>query len=252
MEVGLGALACATTCLLYTSYFTTLSYLLPLWSSVAGATVLAGVAALRRWRASATLLTAALGFVVLAVFVVFTSTLSFGVPTVRTAADLGAGLVRGWARMLTVSLPAEDTGELLVTPAVITWSAAFLATTLVLRTRTVLVPLVPPLLALVVGLLFTATRTDSGLLVTAVFLVTVLSLVLVRSSHLDNNALDSIGATDQPDQQHQIRKPASGSGLRLVVGRGVVGVPIILVAALVGIGGVGLVPVATGDERFDP
>lgn len=251
-EVGLGALACATTCLLYTSYFTTLSYLLPLWSSVAGAAVLAGVAALGRWRANATLLAAALGFVVLAVFGVFTSTLSFGVPTVHTAVELGAGLVRGWARMLTVSLPAEATGELLVTPAVITWSAAFLVTTLALRTRSVLVPLVPPLLALVVALLFTATRTDSGLLVTAVFLVTVLSLVLVRSSRLDSNALDSIGAADQPDQQRQVRKPASGGGLRLVAGRGVVGVPIVLAAALVGIGGVGLVPVATGDERFDP
>jgi len=252
MEVGLGALACATTSLLYTSYFTGLSYLLPLLTAAAGGGVLAGVAALRRWRVGATWLTAVLGFVMLAVFVVFTSTLSFGVPTGHTATEFGAGLVRGWARMLTVSLPAEATGELLVTPALITWSAAFLATTLALRTRSVLVPLLPPLLALVVGLLFTADRTNSSLPVTAVFLVTVLTLILVRSSRLDSTNLDSIDVAGQPHQEHQGRESASGNQLQLLRGRAIVGVPIVFAAALVGIGGLGLVPVATGDERFDP
>jgi len=250
-EAGLGTLACASTTLFYTSYFTGLSYLPALLSAAAGGAILAGVAALRRWRAGATGLTAVLGFVGLAVVGVFTSTLSLGVPPERTATELGAGLVRGWARMLTVSLPAEVTDELLVTPAVITWSAAFLATTLVLRTRWVLVPLLPPLLALVVGLLFTAGRTDSGLPVTAVFLVTVLTLILVRSSRLDSTDLDGTGADGQPHQEHQGLEPAFGSRLRLLAGRAAAGGPIVLVAVLVGIGGAGLVPVATGAERFD-
>lgn len=245
-EVGLGTLACATTTLLYTSYFTGLSYLLPLLTAAVGGAVLAGVAALRHWRAGATLLAAVLGFVVLAVFGVFTSTLTFGVPTVDTAAELGSGLVRGWARMLSVSLPADITGELLVTPAVITWSAAFLATTLALRTRSVLAPLLPSLVALVVGLLFTASRTDSALLVTAVFLVATLALMLVRSIRWDSIDID---IAEQPDQAPD---SASGGRLRLMASRAAFGVPIVLVAALVGTTGAGLIPVSTGDERFDP
>ncbi|HEX2299212.1 MAG TPA: transglutaminaseTgpA domain-containing protein, partial [Pseudonocardiaceae bacterium] len=250
-EAGLGALACASTTLLYASYFTGVGYLPVLLGAATGGAVLAGITGFRRWRAAVTGLTAVLGFVGLAVVVVIASTVRSGVPPERTAAELGTGLVRGWARMLTVSLPAEVTGELLVTPAVITWSASFLATTLVLRTRWVLVPLLPPLLALVVGLLFTAVRTDSGLPVTAVFLVTVLTLILVRSLRLDSTDLDATGADRQPHQEHQELESASGRRLRLLVGRAVAGVPLVLGAALVGFGGAGLVPVATGAERFD-
>lgn len=245
-EVGLGTLACATTTLFYTSYFTGLSYLLPLLIAAAGGAVLASVAVLRHWRAGATLLAAVLGFVVLAVFGVFTSTLIFGVSSVDTAAGLRSGLVRGWARMLTVGLPADVTGELLVTPAVITWSAAFLATTLALRTRSVLAPLLPPLVALVMGLLFTASRTDSALPVTAVFLVATLALMLVRSIRSDSNDID---LAEQPDQAQD---SASASRLRLMAGRAAFGVPIVLVAALVGTTGAGLNPVSTGEQRFDP
>lgn len=65
----------------YSGYFADLSYLLPLLTAAAGGAVLASVAAFRRWRVGATLLTGALGFVVLAAFGVFTSPLTFGVPS---------------------------------------------------------------------------------------------------------------------------------------------------------------------------
>lgn len=244
VEVGLGTLAGATTTLLYTSYFTGLSYLSPLLIAAAAGAVLAGVAALRRWRTGATLLTAVLGFLVLAVFGVFTSTLDSGLPTSDTATGLGSGLVRGWALMLSVSLPTDVTGELLVTPALLTWSAVFLGITLGLRTRSVLVPLLPPLVALVAGLLFTAGRTDSGLPVAAVFLVAALALMLVRSIRLDSD--DTFGSPDPA------RDSDSAGRLRLTAGRAALGTPIVLLAALLGTAGAGLIPVSTGTHRFDP
>lgn len=253
-EVGLATLAGATTTLLYTSYFTSLSYLPPLLVAAAGGAVLAAVAALRHWRSGPTLLAAVLGFGVLAVFGVFTATLYFGIPTVTTATALGAGLVRGWARMLSVSLPADATGELLITPTLITWAAVFGATTLALRTRSVLLPLLPPLVALGLGLLFTAGRTGSALPLTAVFLVAALTLLLVRSIRLDSNDLDLVEQAlqeHQADQSPDLAASAPVSRLRLMAGRAAFGLPIALVAALAGTVGAGLIPLATGTDRFD-
>ena len=58
-----------------------------------------------------------------AVGLVYRDTLDHGVPTVRTATSLGTGLLHGWARMLSVGLPADVTADLLITPVLVTFVA---------------------------------------------------------------------------------------------------------------------------------
>jgi len=185
LEVLFGTMAAATTGLLYSGFFTSRDYLPPLLVAAAGAALLAVLTAVRRWRASGTLLVAVLGFALIAVFLVYRHTLDHGIPTVKTATDLGTGLLHGWARMLSVGLPADVTQDLLITPVLLTFVATFVSTTLSVRTRAILAPALPTLLALVIGLLFTAARPAAGAVVTAAYLVVTLLLIVVRVSRLE-------------------------------------------------------------------
>ncbi len=244
LEVLFATMAAATTAVLYSGFFTSREHLLPLLAAAAGAALLAVLTAVRRWGVTSTLLVAVLGFAALAVGLVYRHTLDHGVPTVRTATGLGTGLLHGWARMLSVGLPADVTADLLITPVLVTWVAAFVSTTLALRTRVVLAPALPTLLALVTGLLFTAGRPAAGVPVTAAFLLVTLLLVIVRVSRLET-AL----ATAQPDDTVVT---APGPGRRRLLGRIAFGIPVALVVTAIGVGGAWLVPVAAGTDRFDP
>jgi transglutaminase-like putative cysteine protease len=240
LEVLFGTMAAAITGLLYSGFFTSRDYLPPLLAAAGGAALLAVLTAVRRWRAASTLLVAVLGFALLAVFLVYRHTLDHGVPTVRTATDLGSGLLRGWARMLSVGLPADVTQELLITPALLTWVAAFVSTTLSLRTRAILAPALPTLLALVTGLLLTAARPAAGAMVTGAYLVVTLLLVVVRVSRLETAV--------QPDAE--VVSP--GPVRRRLIGRIAFGIPVALLVTAIGVGGAQVVPVAAGTQRFDP
>jgi len=244
LEVLFATMAAATTGVLYNGFFTSREYLLPLMTAAAGAALLAVLSAVRRWRLTSTLLVAVLGFVVLAVTLVYRHTLDHGVPTVQTATDLGTGLLHGWARMLSVGLPADVTQDLLITPVLITWVAAFVSTTLSLRTRAILAPVLPTLLALVIGLLFTAARPAAGAVVTAAFLVVSLMLVVVRVSRLET----ALVARDPDEEVVAAPEPAK----RRLVGRIAFGIPVALLVTAVGVGGAQVVPVAAGTQRFDP
>lgn len=221
VEIVLIGLGCAMTGLLYKDFFAG-GYLPPLLWGAAGATVLARVAA-ARLRGAGTLLAAVLGFVVFAAFLVFPGTLEHGLPTRRTVSELAAGLLHGWTHMLSVGLPAGVSPDLLVTPALVSWSAAFASVALAVRTEVVLAPAVPVLLAFALGLLFTADATDGELGLAAAFLFTLLLLVLARSARLTT-----------ADRR----------------GMAVRGLPIIAVVTVAGALGADLVPLATGASRF--
>ena len=62
------------------------------------------------------------------------------VPHRRHGRGAGPGLLRGWVRMLTVGLPADVSGELLLTPVLVSWTASFTSAMLALRSRSVLAP----------------------------------------------------------------------------------------------------------------
>ncbi len=261
LEVALATLAPATASLLYLDFFTSRAYLPAVLAAAAGGAVVATVAAIRRWSTVVTVLLAVVGFVLLATFAVYTATLDHGVPTVRTAPALGSGLLHGWARMLSVSLPADVTADLLIMPTLLAWVAAVVSTTVLLRTRAPLAPTVPPLLVFVVGLLYTANRAGPNIVVTAALLLELLLLVAVRVARID--ATSSVettpiadiapqGAAEPSTVDMSAAEPLLSVRRRRALGRLAFAVPVVLVVTALAVGGARLAPVASGTERFDP
>jgi transglutaminase superfamily protein/transglutaminase TgpA-like protein len=207
-------------------YFSDRGYLIAVGAAAVGATVLAGLAATRRWPAWVTILLGVGGFLVVGVFAVFRSTLRHGIPTWDTVTSFLGSIGTGWSRMIMVGLPADPAGDLVVTPALITWVAAFVATVLAVRTRTPLSPLAPLLVAFGLDLVLSAGRPVGGLVLVGALVAQVLLLALVRAGD---------------DMTIGRRKVA---GLTL-------GVPVILVAVAAGLVGAQALPLATGDDRFD-
>ncbi|MFI2758912.1 DUF3488 and transglutaminase-like domain-containing protein [Streptomyces echinatus] len=237
-ELALATLSVATTALVYGELFATKGHLVPLLAATAGAAVLATVTALLRRRTPTTVAVAVVGFVVVAVYAVLTSTLRHGIPTLDTLDTLRTGVLRGWARILSVGLPADVSGELLITPALILFTAAFVAVSVSLRTRSLLGPLPAPVLSLVAALLLTASRAGDELMLTGVLLLVLLLLVLIRAVRLDQT--DIVTGTD------------GDSAARGTAGRTLFGLPVVVIVTVVGVVLSQAVPLATGSNRFDP
>jgi transglutaminase-like putative cysteine protease len=231
-QVLLIALTAATASLAYLRYFSTTGFLISTGAAAGLAALTAAVAGARRWRALATTGLSLLGFLLVAVFVVFRSTLSRGVPSLDTITGLGTGLSSGWSRMLSITLPADPTGELVITPTLITWAATAVAVTLAMRTRTALAPVAPLLLAYLIGVTMSAGRPVSGLLLVGVVLGELALLALARASAADPRTPKIIA--------------------RSAISRLLFGLPVVVIATAVGIAGMHYVPVATGTDRFDP
>ncbi|WP_460443942.1 transglutaminase family protein, partial [Amycolatopsis cihanbeyliensis] len=224
--------------LLYGRFFATAGYLPQVCGAAVVAVLAATLAGLRRWGSIATLLTAVGGFALLSTYGVFRTTVIHGLPTGDTVAELARGMLGGWARMFTVVPPADLRGDLLITPVLITWIAAFTAATLVLRTRTVLAPVAPGLVAFTAALLFVGAQPGVQLLPTACFLASALLLVLLRAVRSGAELLaDS-------RQAHRLR--------RATVGRLAAGVPSVAVIILLAVLGGQAFPLSSGADRFDP
>ncbi|MET0238225.1 MAG: DUF3488 and transglutaminase-like domain-containing protein [Kibdelosporangium sp.] len=230
-QLVLTAVAIGVTSLQYLRYFSTLGFLIPVLTAAAVGVLVGAFAAVRRWSLLVTIGASVLGFLVVAVFAVFRGTLDRGIPTWTTLQSLGSGLVSGWTKMLSVNLPADPSGVLELTPALVCWIAAVVSATLVLRTKSLLAPVLPPILAFVIALPITAPRPVGGMLLVGVLLGLVLLLALIRA-----------GASD----------PMSRTiNARAAWGRFLFGLPVVLVAVAAGLAGMRFVPLADGDQRFD-
>ncbi|WP_031077774.1 DUF3488 and transglutaminase-like domain-containing protein [Streptomyces sp. NRRL S-118] len=239
-EVALATVSVAATALVYGDLFATTGHLAPLLATTAGGAVLATVAALLSLRAPATSLLAVAGFVAVTVYAVLTPTLRHGIPTLDTMSTLGSGVARGWARILSAGLPADVSGELLVTPALVLFAAAFTAVGAALRSRSLLGPLIAPVASLVVALLLTAARTTDELPLTGVLLLVLLVLTLIRAVRLDRT--DTVAGTGTA---------TGGTRTRGTAGRALFGLPVVAVVAVTGVALAHAVPLATGHDRFD-
>jgi transglutaminase-like putative cysteine protease len=237
-EATLAGATVAVTGLVYGRFFAGWGYLPPLVAAAGGAAAVAALAAWRRWGPLRTPLAATLGFTALAIWAVAWSTLDRWLPTARTATALGPDLLRGWARMLSVSVPADPTGDLLATPVAVTWVASFTAVTLVLRTRAMVAVLLPGVLALGTSLVLTAGQAGLDLAVTAAFLLAGLLLILVRAIRADTTGAAGTGGAVRTSRGRLVR---IGFGL-----------PVVAAVTALGVAGAGLVPLATGANRFDP
>ncbi|WP_206790320.1 transglutaminase domain-containing protein [Amycolatopsis sp. MtRt-6] len=226
-EVLLCAAATAAGGLLYGRFFAGTEYLPPVCAAVLTGTAAAAVAGVRRWRTHSTLLVAIGGFVLLAGYGVFRSTIEHGLPTRQTAAEIARGVLGGWTRMLAVAPPADPSGDLLITPVLITWATAFTASTLVLRTRMAFAPVLPALLAFATALLFVGRQPGVQVSATALFLGAALALVLLRAGR------------------------TGGEPSRVTAGRLAFGAPVVVVVVLSGVLGGLYLPLASGAHRFE-
>jgi hypothetical protein len=230
-QLVLAGSAIGVASLQYLRYFSSLGFLISTLTAAAVGVAIGAFAAIRRWQLLVTIGVSVLGFLIIAVFAVFRGTLNRGIPTWTTLQSLGSGLVSGWTKMLSVNLPADPAGELELTPALVCWIAGVVSATLVLRTKSLLAPILPPVLAFVIALPITAPRSVGGMLLVGILLALVLLLTLIRA-----------GASD----------PMSRTiNARAAWGRFLFGLPVVLVAVAAGLAGMQFVPLADGGERFD-
>ncbi len=219
---------------------------------LAGAVLLGGavgvLSAARRW---SMLPTAAVALPLLAIYtlyVCYPKLTSYGLPGLPALRALGRGARSGWAEMLTVALPGDVVGDLLLTPVLAGFAAGLAGALLVLRTRLVTALAVPPLVLLLAGLLVTASRPASWLVLVAAVLPAALLVLLVRSSRAAAS-----------DQEGIAEQDADAVGLDLAarrwhstVGRVAFGLPVVAIAAAVGLAGAWALPIADGTSRADP
>ncbi|MEV4311260.1 transglutaminaseTgpA domain-containing protein [Actinocrispum sp. NPDC049592] len=221
VEAAACVLALLGASLLYRQFFATPDYLPPLAAAASGGVLVAAVR-----RTGPLLITGFAGFLLVATYGVFTDSLRYGLPTLDTGKDLLWGVLGGWARMLTIGLPADVRGDLLITPVLVTWVAAILAGRLT-RTKSVLAPIAPPLAAFVIALLLVGNRPGVQVLPTALLLGGILVLIMARAGRIDGSD----------------RTTASGLAF---------GLPVIAVIAALGVAGGLFLPLASGQDRFDP
>lgn len=220
-EVALAVAASGAGTLVYQRFFAT-DYL----PVLAIACLVGGVtAALGHRRAWTTLALAVTGLALVMVYVVFDG-----------AASAVLGGVRGsWNRLLTVTAPADAWGELLATPALVAWAAAFSSVVLVLRTRSAPAPLLPPLAGFLFALFVVGNQAGSHLVATVVFLVAALVLIAIRAHRGTGGSTVRI--------ERQSTRPVTAV---VVVGA------MVAASALIGVVGGQALPLASGDHRFDP
>lgn len=208
----------------YRGFFAGTGFLLSLGGAVLLAGVLAAATSSRLRKIDLIVPAAAGGWLVYALAVLF----GVGAQGGAGPSAFAGALRESWADLLTVGLPADPTGELLLVPSLLLWAATFAAVVLAGRTESVLLPLLPTVLAQVATLVVTAAGGRSQVLLTGCFTFTALVLVLLRTSQADGTS--------------------AGAG----TGWSTFGLPLVAGAAVVATVGASVLPLADGDQRFDP
>lgn len=195
------------TATLYGSFFGAGTFAAQLAGAAVLGAGLAAFAASRRFHAMALTLIGLLGLLVCATAIVL-----IGTPRGELSGAAGVGaraLFGGWASMLSVATPAASTPRLLMTPAVVTWAAAYTATVLAWRGRRSAVASGAVLvLADAIGLAVTANQPTTHYLQTAGLLAVLLVMVLIRA-RAPRPADDAVGRQSPPEPSSQ--EPAPGS-----------------------------------------
>lgn len=178
-QTSLITIAVATTTVLYRSFFDSYAYLPRVLAVVVIGAVLA--TAVSRWSAAVAVVCAVAGFAVTALYAVLPSTLDHGVPGANTARVGWHAVTGGWAAMLSVAAPADDSPPMLMTPALVAWTAAFLAVTIALRTNSTLGPAAVVVAAQVFGLLVASNQQVTHLIQSGVVTVLLVVITLGRA-----------------------------------------------------------------------
>jgi transglutaminase-like putative cysteine protease len=178
IQVMLCVVAAGGSGLLYLDFFAGNGFLPALGTAAVGAGVLAALSARRRpfwW-----LLAFVMPFPLVAVPFALRDHVAEG--WWRVVVELGQGVAGGWARVLSVSVPTEPTGQVLVAVLMVVWCTVFVAVLLALRTRAVLAPAVPLLGGFVVGLVVVASQEGVHLELTAAMATLLVLLIFLRAN----------------------------------------------------------------------
>jgi transglutaminase-like putative cysteine protease len=138
--------------------------------AAAAAVGIAGVVSvLARARLFVSATASVVGFALYAGLAAARSTTNGGLPTSGTVHSVGTGLVHGWARLLSTSLPANPEPVLLIPVVVLAWVAGFGGAELAIRRRWPLTPAGPALAATATATVLAAGRVPDVGLVGGVF-----------------------------------------------------------------------------------
>jgi transglutaminase-like putative cysteine protease len=221
---------------------------------VAGAVALGmalGVVA-RRWAGWLVIVAGAVLLAGYTMYVSYPTRTFYGLPSLDSVRALGTGLSSGWAKMLTVALPADVVGDLLATPVAVAFVGGLVLALLTVRTRWVTPLAVPPVLLFLGGLLFTASRPGSFLLQAAVVLPGVLVLLLLRGNQIATAGQTSAAESAGTDGAVATGLDRAARRWHSTLGRIAFGLPVIAVVGVLGVLGANYLPIAAGSHRADP
>ncbi|MBD7918585.1 transglutaminase domain-containing protein [Cellulomonas sp. Sa3CUA2] len=170
----------------------------------------------------------------------------YGLPRPAALRATGEGLLSGWARMLTVTLPADTTPDLLALPVALAFAAAYTGVLLVLRTRLVVAVALPALVVLAACLALTAGREAWALVPTVTLLGTALLLVLVRANRASTD--DGASAADA----RAVGVDLGAQRRHSTAGRVLIGLPGAAAVVALAAFGASALPLADGSGRADP
>jgi transglutaminase-like putative cysteine protease len=150
--------------------------------AAAAAVGIAGVVSiLARARLAVSVIASVVGFALYAGLAAARSTTNGGIPTSATVHAVGTGLVHGWARLLSTSLPANPEPVLLVPVVVLAWVAGFGGAELAIRRRWPLTPAGPALAATATATVLAAGRIPNVGVIGGVFVAGLGVLLGVRA-----------------------------------------------------------------------
>ena len=162
-------------------------------------------------------------------------------PTGTSLRQLWDGLTGSWSQTLSASVPAVPAPNLTVLPVLIAWVATYLGVELGLRTRWIGIPVVPPLAAFVLTLMFTGKQIRSSFALPIVVLVLVLAVILVRANLMEPAVRDpALPSGSGVATDRRVSLPPLRMGILLVVG-----------IALIAVMADRVLPAGSVSSRFD-
>lgn len=213
----------------------------PIAARVVGSALAAtAVPAVLNWRRGRSVtVTGTLSIALLAVY------LLVAVVGVTNAHDIATGVIDGWSRILTTSIPAPPAGELLVLPIVITWVAVFVGVELALRTQRALLSIAPATFAYVLAMMFGIGTSGSRIMPAVAFVA--LAVVSVRLADAPGRSAElPPPVPGELERARQFGRSNSGVSVRVTVV-----IFLLVVVACAGLVGPHL-PGAAGRTPYDP
>jgi hypothetical protein len=247
VEVVLVAASVVVASTAFGAYFGSPRWLLPVLAGAAAGTALGVVAAVRRWPGWAIPPVGIALLFILELYLLHAGRTRYGLPLAPALRATTDGLVSGWARMLSVTLPADVRADLVATPVALAMIACTAGTLLVLRSRAVIALCTPAFVVLLGALAVSAGRGVDETAPTVALLAVLLLLVLVRA-----NRTDPGGSSIRVDEAEAVGADPVAASRHSTLGRVRNGLPgAVVVVALATVGAIWL-PIAEGANRADP